>query len=266
MNESVRVLEKKNTFLDPITGEVKIEEQSVLLKSKRREKFMLVYVENFSMVVDLRKKTQEILAMILANKVTYGTNEVVLDSVFRSRLANELNTTRQVINNCISELVNKKIFQRQKLKGGYQYHLNPYLFGQGEWNTIERQRQQFTFDYDFVNYKASKDIKTVTQYEGLPNAKDIQVLALEKYENDNVMVEQALIKERESSEEFEADSDSKIDVSDNKIIENNSERLRLEILREENRAKELEIERLKIEIENLKLHKSGIQQQVLPFV
>lgn len=251
-NGRIKVLEKNSTFLNPVTGEIQTQQQSVVLKTKRREKFMLLYVENFSMFVNLNKRTQEVLAMILAKKVTYGTNEVVLDSFFRRKLSEELQTSGQVITNSISELVKKQVLQRKKLGGSYQYHLNPFLFGQGEWNTIEKQRQEFTLNYDFVNYTANKEIKTVTQYEGLPDAKDIQVLSLDRYESDNIKVEQALI-QKKNDEEI---ADVEVESSKNDI---QNDQIKLEILKEQNRARELEIERIRAEKEKMNIENENIK-------
>lgn len=118
---SSKVLTRKTSSLNMQTGEVIEKEESVLLRTKKRERFMLLYVENFNAIVNLTKKSQEILAQILTKKVTFGTNEVVLDSVFRAELAEKLQSSRQVVANCVSELVDKKILKREKRAGGMYF-------------------------------------------------------------------------------------------------------------------------------------------------
>lgn len=197
-----RLLERTQTKVDS-EGNVSHSEERTSIVRERREKFMLLYVENYNHLIGLQRRTQEILAIVLARKVTYGTNEVLLDSVFRAEMAKELNTTRQTVNNSIAELVARKVLQRQKLPGGWRYHLNPYLFGSGEWNSIKQMRQQFTLDYDFHNYKATKTLTTVTQYDNDDiNNKNVQVIALDEYKDDCLHIKNVLLSEDEMPQDI----------------------------------------------------------------
>lgn len=215
-----RVLTRKTSSLNMQTGEIIEKEENVLLRTKKRERFMLLYVENFNAVVGLSKKSQEILAQILTKKVTFGTNEVVLDSVFRVELSEKLKSSRQVITNCIAELVHKKILKREKRVGGYVFFLNSYLFGQGDWNNIEKQRQELTIDYDFLNYTAKKEIKTITAYEGLPERENIQVIKKEQY----------------TDEKGVRQYNAFIDTKNNDIIDVNTEEIEIEMPQQENQS------------------------------
>lgn len=269
---SSKVLTRKTSSLNMQTGEVIEKEESVLLRTKKRERFMLLYVENFNAIVNLTKKSQEILAQILTKKVTFGTNEVVLDSVFRAELAEKLQSSRQVVANCIVELVNKKILKREKRSGGYVFFLNSYLFGQGEWNTIEKQRQQFTIDYDFVNYTAEKEIKTITAYEGLPDKEDIQIIKREKYRDEHgVERHDVLIDRKENVSVVEAEDVEVLEESPKQIemvsrvepvaLDNNGDEVAL--LREKNREKELNIKEieLKIKMKELELQEYKMKEK-----
>lgn len=269
---SSKVLTRKTSSLNMQTGEVIEKEESVLLRTKKRERFMLLYVENFNAIVNLTKKSQEILAQILTKKVTFGTNEVVLDSVFRAELAEKLQSSRQVVANCVSELVDKKILKREKRAGGYVFFLNSYLFGQGEWNTIEKQRQQFTIDYDFVNYTAEKEIKTITAYEGLPDKEDIQIIKREKYRDEHgVERHDVLIDRKENVSVVEAEDVEVLEESPKQIemvsrvepvaLDNNGDEVAL--LREKNREKELNIKEfeLKIKMKELELKEYEIKEK-----
>lgn len=263
-----KVLTRKTLTQDLQTGAMAVKEDSVLLRTKKRERFMLLYVENFNSIVNLQKRTQEILAQILANKVTYGTNEVVLDGVFRARLATALNTSKQVIANSISELVEKQVLKREKTDGGYMFFLNPYLFGNGEWNTIEKQRQQFTIDYDFVNLTAEKEIKTITAYEGLPEKEDVQIISREQYRD-----EQGVIRDDVYIQKKEKDNADVIDVAleeETSIpaqatsveplrVTQDMHQYELELLREQNRARELNIKEKELNIKEIELRNKSIE-------
>lgn len=263
-----KVLTRKTLTQDLQTGAMAVKEDSVLLRTKKRERFMLLYVENFNSIVNLQKRTQEILAQILANKVTYGTNEVVLDGVFRARLATALNTSKQVIANSISELVEKQVLKREKTDGGYMFFLNPYLFGNGEWNTIEKQRQQFTIDYDFVNLTAEKEIKTITAYEGLPEKEDVQIISREQYRD-----EQGVIRDDVYIQKKEKDNTDVIDVAVEEVtsipalaitaeplrVTQDMHQYELELLREQNRARELNIKEKELNIKEIELRNKSIE-------
>lgn len=263
-----KVLTRKTLTQDLQTGAMAVKEDSVLLRTKKRERFMLLYVENFNSIVNLQKRTQEILAQILANKVTYGTNEVVLDGVFRARLATALNTSKQVIANSISELVEKQVLKREKTDGGYMFFLNPYLFGNGEWNTIEKQRQQFTIDYDFVNLTAEKEIKTITAYEGLPEKEDVQIISREQYRD-----EQGIIRDDVYIQKKEKDNTDVIDVAVEEVtsipapaitaeplrVTQDMHQYELELLREQNRARELNIKEKELNIKEIELRNKSIE-------
>lgn len=256
-----KVLTRKTSVQNLQTGEVIEREDSVLLRTKKRERFMLLYVENFNAIVNLQKRTQEILAQILAKKVTYGTNEVVLDGVFRASLTTTLGTSRQVVTNSIAELVDKKVLKREKRDGGYVFFLNPYLFGHGEWNTIEKQRQQFTIDYDFVNLTAEKEVKTITAYEGLPEKENIQVIKREQYKDEQgVIRDDAYIQEKDKEEVVDvAIEESPSSVADSYAnaepltITKDMQQYELELLREQNRARELNIKEKELNIKELEL-------------
>lgn len=263
-----KVLTRKTLTQDLQTGAMAVKEDSVLLRTKKRERFMLLYVENFNSIVNLQKRTQEILAQILANKVTYGTNEVVLDGVFRARLATALNTSKQVIANSISELVEKQVLKREKTDGGYMFFLNPYLFGNGEWNMIEKQRQQFTIDYDFVNLTAEKEIKTITAYEGLPEKEDVQIISREQYRD-----EQGVIRDDVYIQKKEKDNTDVIDVAVEEVtsipapaiiaeplrVTQDMHQYELELLREQNRARELNIKEKELNIKEIELRNKSIE-------
>lgn len=265
-----KVLTRKTSSVNMQTGEVIEREESVLLRTKKRERFMLLYVENFNAIVNLTKKSQEILAQILAKKVTYGTNEVVLDSVFRAELTDKIKSSRQVVTNCIAELVDKKILKREKRAGGYIFFLNSYLFGQGDWNTIDKQRQQFTIDYDFVNYTAEKEIKTITAYEGLPNKENIQIIKREKYRDEQgVERHDVLIDTKENTtieaeiEDIEIEEPQKqIELSLNEESDSIQEQEIL-LLKEKNKEKELNIKEmeLKIKMKELELQEVKLKDR-----
>ncbi|MCX2682677.1 hypothetical protein OQH60_01895 [Campylobacter sp. MIT 21-1685] len=263
---NLKILTRKTSSVNMQTGEV-IEQRR--LRRKKREKFMLLYVENFSVIVSLTRKSQEVLAQVLVKKVTYGTNEVVLDGIFRAELCEKLKTSRAVISNCIAELVRKKIFKREKRAGGYIFFLNSYLFGQGEWNTIEKQRQQLTIDYDFVNYTAEKEIKTITAYEGLPNQEDIQIVKRENYVDEQGVERLDVLVDTDRKENVAIEAEIEAETPQKQIELSNipsdfakeqeikeidfAKEQEIALLKEKNKEKELSIKEKELSIREIEL-------------
>lgn len=164
-------------------GEIqRFDSTEIKLKNKEREEFYVLFTKHVSILGNLGKRANEVLAIVLQSKVTW-TNEVLLDTVSRNEIADRLGTTIQPVKNAISELVKNDILLMKKVTGGYKYALNPHLFGRGKWNEIEDLKIQITKEFDFKNQHFRETIDTVTKYEGLPAANDIKVIENTKTKN-----------------------------------------------------------------------------------
>jgi predicted transcriptional regulator len=185
-------LERSSIAYDANGEIIRFDKQEVNLKNKEREAFFVLFTKHISVLGNLTKRANEVLAILLQSKVTWS-NEVLLDNVTRNEIADQLNTTLQTVKNAISNLVQNDILLLRKVKGGYKYALNPYLFGRGKWNEIENMKIQITKEFDFKNEFFRETIDTVTKYEGLPAPENIEVVETQKTKTKNGTKETAII-------------------------------------------------------------------------
>ena len=187
---------KVKTTIDKENNEIishEIDEESFIIKKIKRDKFMLLYVENFMHLTKLNRKTLEVLALIISRRVTYGNNEVIIDSKFRVEIANELGMNKQNISRSIKELNDNNIINRKQISDRiYSYYLNPYIFGNGDFNAVEKQRIQYCYDFDFSGFSVKKSMEVSTEYTN-------------SSKNDNVKMEisNQTINEKELKDEIE---------------------------------------------------------------
>ncbi len=145
-----------------------IDEEEFMIKRVKQDKFMLLYVENFMHLTKLNRKTLEVLALIISRRVAYGNNEVIIDSKFRIEIAKELGMNKQNISRSIKELNDNNIINRKQISDRiYSYYLNPYIFGNGDFNAVEKQRIQYCYDFDFSGFSVKKSMEVSTEYENL---------------------------------------------------------------------------------------------------
>ena len=187
------IIHKTKTKKDT-QGNLITETSETRIKNReKKDKFMLLYVENFMHLTKLNRKTLEVLALIISRRVTYGNNEVIIDSKFRVEIANELGMNKQNISRSIKELNDNNIINRKQISDRiYSYYLNPYIFGNGDFNAVEKQRIQYCYDFDFSGFSVKKSMEVSTEYTN-------------SSKNDNVKMEisNQTINEKELKDEIE---------------------------------------------------------------
>ena len=80
----------------------------------------------------------------LLKKMDYS-NEIVLNSTVKNRIAELLGIGARSIDNALVKLVSKKIFFRL---GTGVYQANPYIFGRGTWAEVEKIRLTVSYSAD----------------------------------------------------------------------------------------------------------------------
>ncbi|RDU64881.1 hypothetical protein CQA53_07365 [Helicobacter didelphidarum] len=168
MDKNIITKKRVKTTIDKESDEVitrTIDEESFIIKKVKRDKFMLLYVEAFSHLTKLNRKTLEVLALIISRRVTYGSNEVIIDSKFRVEVMAELGMNKQNISRAIKELCDNNVINRKQISDRvFSYYLNPFIFGNGDFNAVERQRVQYYYDFDFNGFSMKKSIEVLTDY------------------------------------------------------------------------------------------------------
>jgi hypothetical protein len=121
-------------------------EDGVLVRGRKTSQlpkephFVKLYLKDLAHMRELPGWVSGILYELL-KKMDY-TNEIVLNSTVKNRIAEELGINPKTIDNALVKFVDKKILFRQG-KGVYQ--ANPYIFGRGSWHDVEEIRMSVSY-------------------------------------------------------------------------------------------------------------------------
>ena len=123
--------------IDYTTGEIK---SSTVVKRFKGEEpnYVKLYLEDISYLHRLPATAGALLHELL-KYITYGTQEVVLNSVVKKRIAEATGMNIRTVDNRLQELVKSGIISRIDIG---TFMLNPYLFGKGDWKTINELRNK----------------------------------------------------------------------------------------------------------------------------
>lgn len=133
MRKAIEVTER----IDNTTGEVIT--STVVKRFKGDEpNYIKVYLEDISYLHGLPTATSDVLQELL-KYVTYGTQEIILNAVAKKRIVEATGLAMQTLNNKLQELLKAGIIDRVAVG---TFVLNPYLFGKGDWKTINELRNQ----------------------------------------------------------------------------------------------------------------------------
>lgn len=133
MNKVIETTE----HIDYDTGEVK--SSTVVRRFKGDEpNYIKVYLGDIAYLHGLPVPTRDLLDELL-KYITYGTQEIVLNAVAKKRIAEVTGMAMQTLNNKLQELLKVGILDRV---GIGTFVLNPYLFGKGDWKTINELRNK----------------------------------------------------------------------------------------------------------------------------
>lgn len=123
--------------IDYTTGEVT--SRSVTKRFRGDEpNYIKIYLEDVSYLHGLPTSTSDLLQELL-KYVTYGTQEIGLTATFKKRIAENTGMAMQTLNNKLQDLLKAGILDRVATG---TFVLNPYLFGKGDWKTINELRNK----------------------------------------------------------------------------------------------------------------------------
>jgi hypothetical protein len=123
--------------IDYNTGEIKA---STIVRRFRGDEpsYIKVYLGDIAYLHGLPAATSTLLQELL-QYVTYGTQEIGLTATFKKRIAMNTGMTMQTLNNKLQDLLKAGIIDRVAVG---TFVLNPYLFGKGDWKTINELRNK----------------------------------------------------------------------------------------------------------------------------
>jgi len=97
-------------------------------KNTYNAKFIQVYLEDISIIMDLKDASSIKVLLNLCKYCTYNTNEIIIVKALKERIAENTGIKLQTVSNIISNLVKKDILIKRARS---IYFLNPFYFFKG---------------------------------------------------------------------------------------------------------------------------------------
>lgn len=241
--------------VDHITGELKMTSDRKVVKKNSTPDFIMLFTQTAPMLADakLTAAQSQTLFEILSSYVSRN-NLCIINTATKDAIAQKYSLKYTTVDQNVRALVDKQIILRQTVEGqrGSQYFLNPHVFGKGSWTDIEALRYEIAAEYNFKTLEYSKK-ETVGAATGLIESAQTPHTVVghtSMTDDSGVLHEEVVIQEQNNA--------PKLPLFDEVIeaeVEHGSSSLELDKLREENRARELENEAMKLKI---KMHEMGI--------
>jgi DNA-binding transcriptional regulator GbsR (MarR family) len=104
-----------------------------------------------------------------------------MNSGIKREISKSLKMGYQTVSNSLNILSKKGIIKRQDTG---IYFLNPFLFGKGNWNTIQNLRLKI--NYDFISRKKTMEVETTNSVNSEENNKETEKAEEKKQKKTNV--------------------------------------------------------------------------------
>ena len=257
------VYTEKQIEISGTTGEVLKENEIYVTKAKNRDDFIKFFVDNLSFIgSDLLNAERQVL-FILLTKIDYK-NIIYINSDLRRDVEALLKVSKSTVSVAINGLKKKGVIlslsdSLKKELGTFSdnaFIINPNIAGRGSFNELQKLRQDISIEYDFEKLEVKQKYNIKSKYDGFDEISN----NMENHEIKEIRQTQ----DKKSTEVciVEKDQNNIIDVND--VIEQpvnisksqnikTDKEIELELVREQNEAKRLDIENLKAKNENLKL-------------
>lgn len=261
--KSYTVYTEKQMEISGTTGEILKENEIYVTKAKNRDDFIKFFVDNLSFIgSDLLNAERQVL-FILLTKIDYK-NIIYINSDLRRDVEALLKVSKSTVSVAINGLKKKGVIlslsdSLKKELGTFSdnaFIINPNIAGRGSFNELQKLRQDISIEYDFEKLEVKQKYNIKSKYDGFDEISN----NMENHEIKEIRQTQ----DKKSTEVciVEKDQNNIIDVND--VIEQpipisksqnikTDKEIELELVREQNEAKRLDIENLKAKNENLKL-------------
>ena len=279
------IYKNEKDIINHKTGEVISQEQSRIVRERKKERFIKVFVDNLDYVIDNFSNMEKNVFLSLLKEMNYY-NVIKLDSGLRKTLEISANISQGTVSKTINKLIEKnaiiKINETNKDEFGIvfftgkEYVVNPQLVGSGSFKELSRMRRVIVMDYDFEKLESSKEIQLEVKYDGFdevyknPDKHEIagvkQTSTIDgKFKTTEVAIREKQYKKDDeyvidaygTQETLEIEPVLK-DIDENgRSISLSDRELDLAIKNAENEQKKLENENLRMKIELIKLQKEN---------
>jgi len=231
--QSLTYYDEINTYIDNKTGEVVSSTKKTISKRENTPEFTMLFIQGLSLLTksNLSPAQAKVLFEILKYTVS-NSNMLLINKKIKDRIANFANLAFRTVEQGIQQLIKKEII----LKKEGMFLLNPVIFGRGNFQNIKKLRQNLEIEYDFENETALEMATVKTLYNEDQDMKKLKIVDYKETQNSNELEQEIILGD---------------DISSNKELTQNSNEL--ELLQEQNKAKELENKAKELLIKEMEL-------------
>lgn len=261
--KSYTVYTEKQMEISGTTGEVLKENEIYVTKAKNRDDFIKFFVDNLSFIgSDLLNAERQVL-FILLTKIDYK-NIIYINSDLRRDVEALLKVSKSTVSVAINGLKKKGVIlslsdSLKKELGTFSdnaFIINPNIAGRGSFNELQKLRQDISIEYDFEKLEVKQKYNIKSKYDGfdeISNNMENHEIKEIRQTQDKKSTEVCIV-EKDQKDIIEVDDvvEQPTPISKSQNIKTDKE-IELELVREQNEAKRLDIENLKAKNENLKL-------------
>jgi hypothetical protein len=253
------LFEQRERTIDYDTGSLKEERVHTLIKKTTPEFIMLFTQTSYSLrQANLTSAQSKLLFEVLTGGYILRDNRIDLSSGARDAIVANTGLSRNTVNKAIAKFVSEDLIIREAGKRT-GHILNPYIFGKGRFQDLEKLRLEVTTEYDFKTLEASSKEKTTGVYKQSQELIESEhEIVDEKITNQDNQIHHLIEVAKVESCPMDKDEQvEKVEVIEEFVPLNSNEMsdhaFELEMLKEQNRAKELDNKSKELENESLKL-------------
>jgi len=248
--------EEIHESVDNETGEIISRRNSKVVKKSSTPEFVMLFTKSSPALLEAKLTTGQttLLFNILSGNYISRDNYLDISPATKEEISNNSDISRGSINTLLSQLVKKNIIMKKKLSTKtYRYYLNPFIFGKGSWNNIEKLRYETSLEYDFKENTSIENRKTATTLEDASEILTIphHISNTQEYTEDGVVNQVIELEETPQKEQVNPNQGSLPLFEENK--ESNNDRYKLDLIREENKQLQLKQELMKEESKLLEM-------------
>ena len=281
---------KETNVVNPDTGEYIPIKSTQVVKEHTRTSFIQLYTQNIDFLISKDLTDMERRALLYSfNEMNYY-NIIRIDSGLRKRLEVASKLSQGSVSKAIKGLIDKGVFLKINVEQakefnieaftGKEYVINPNLVGRGSFKEMKNMRQTVVTNFDFETLTMKKEITLENEdiefdkvkkdilngkseivgvnqsYDEKNNVQrtDIKIADVEENRGDySVVTLNPAVIENKKPDEDKLQEKNIIEYEDYKTKQ------QIELLREQNKSRELALEEKKIDLEILKMKKETKQ-------
>lgn len=157
--------EEVSEVVDKETGEIIEKKSNKVIKKSKTPDFIMLFTQTSPALIEAKMTTGQttlLFSLLTGNYIT-RENHLDIGSATRDEIATNTDLSRKSINTLLSQLIKKDIIMKKEVGvKSFRHILNPFIFGKGSWQNIEKLRYEVKLEYDFNENKLTESNSTAT--------------------------------------------------------------------------------------------------------